>query len=144
MEKALPVGLILNELVTNAIKYAFPQNRSGNIQVRLFRSPGELCVAVADDGVGPNSPNGASAQNTTTSPSLGRTTREGFPAARSSAIRVSRGRAAVARSGKNARTRRTHIPKLPERMPPNACPMVRFPLRGGGILDPTLPIIWRF
>jgi two-component sensor histidine kinase len=58
MEKALPVGLILNELVTNAIKYAFPQNRPGNIQVRLFRRPGELCVAVADDGVGPNSPNG--------------------------------------------------------------------------------------
>lgn len=53
MEQALPVGLILNELVTNAIKYAFPGNRSGNIHVKLFRRSGELCVAVIDDGVGP-------------------------------------------------------------------------------------------
>jgi two-component sensor histidine kinase len=57
MEKALPVGLILNELVTNAIKYAFPENRPGNIQVKLFRKPGELCVAVSDDGVGARSAN---------------------------------------------------------------------------------------
>jgi two-component sensor histidine kinase len=58
MEKALPVGLILNELVTNAIKYAFPDNRPGNIRVKLFRRAAELCVMVADDGVGPSSTNG--------------------------------------------------------------------------------------
>jgi two-component sensor histidine kinase len=58
MEKALPVGLILNELVTNAIKYAFPDNRPGNIRVKLFRRAAELCVTVDDDGVGPNAANG--------------------------------------------------------------------------------------
>jgi two-component system, sensor histidine kinase PdtaS len=58
MEKALPVGLILNELVTNAIKYAFPDNRPGNIRVKLFGRAAELCVMVADDGVGPSSTNG--------------------------------------------------------------------------------------
>ena len=58
VEKALPVGLILNELVTNAIKYAFPDNRAGSIQVKLYRRDGELCVSVADDGVGPGSANG--------------------------------------------------------------------------------------
>jgi two-component system, sensor histidine kinase PdtaS len=59
MEKALPAGLILNELVTNAIKYAFPGNRPGNIRVKLYREAEQLCVCVADDGIGPNSTNGS-------------------------------------------------------------------------------------
>jgi two-component system, sensor histidine kinase PdtaS len=59
MEKALPVGLILNELVTNAIKYAFPENRPGNIRVKLFRQAQQLCVCVADDGIGPSPTQGS-------------------------------------------------------------------------------------
>jgi two-component sensor histidine kinase len=52
MEQAVPLGLILNELLTNALKYAFPAEREGTISVRLERSGGELCLFVADDGVG--------------------------------------------------------------------------------------------
>jgi two-component sensor histidine kinase len=48
----VPVGLIVNELATNAIKYAFPDGRPGTIRVD-FRSADAGCVLeVSDDGVG--------------------------------------------------------------------------------------------
>jgi len=54
-ERAVPVGLILNELLTNAFKYAFPDDRRGTIQVD-FRNEGDsYFLAVADDGVGMSS-----------------------------------------------------------------------------------------
>lgn len=53
IDKAIPCGLILNELMTNAGKYAFPGDRAGTIRVGL-RSHGEnhMRLTVADDGVG--------------------------------------------------------------------------------------------
>lgn len=52
LEKAVPLGLIINESVTNASKHAFPGERSGNIVVD-FRREGEVYkLVVADDGVG--------------------------------------------------------------------------------------------
>jgi two-component sensor histidine kinase len=42
----------VNELVTNAVKYAFPGGSSGTIMVALKRVPGELRLTVADDGKG--------------------------------------------------------------------------------------------
>ena len=36
--QAIMVGLIINELVTNSLKYAFPDGRAGTIDVRLTRS----------------------------------------------------------------------------------------------------------
>jgi PAS domain S-box-containing protein len=51
--KAVPCGLILNELVTNAFKYAFPDDRQGVIRIRLAAGPGsEFRLTVADDGAG--------------------------------------------------------------------------------------------
>ena len=50
-DKALPVGLILNELVTNALKYAFPDG-PGLVQVQFGKQGNTLCLSVADDGVG--------------------------------------------------------------------------------------------
>ncbi|MER8473853.1 ATP-binding protein [Mesorhizobium sp. M1328] len=50
-EQAIPLGLIVNELVTNALKHAFPGDRGGTIAVKLFRDP-SLVLTVADDGVG--------------------------------------------------------------------------------------------
>ena len=45
-------GLIVNELVCNALKYAFPPGRSGEICVELRRIGGQVSLRVADDGVG--------------------------------------------------------------------------------------------
>jgi two-component sensor histidine kinase len=42
----------VNELVTNAVKYAFPGETGGTVLVTLKRLPGELRLTVADDGQG--------------------------------------------------------------------------------------------
>jgi two-component sensor histidine kinase len=55
-EAAISVGLIVNELIQNAIKYAFPNNRAGQITVGLRRCGDRLRLTVADDGVGFTSP----------------------------------------------------------------------------------------
>ncbi len=50
---AVPCGLILNELVSNALKHAFPGGRSGTIRIGLQKDPtGAVELGVADDGVG--------------------------------------------------------------------------------------------
>lgn len=48
---AVSVGLIVNELATNAFKYAFP-DRGGTVKVSLSRQPFSLELIVEDDGVG--------------------------------------------------------------------------------------------
>jgi PAS domain S-box-containing protein len=53
LDRAIPCGLIINELVSNALKYAFPQGRRGEILVDLQRDGGgKLILAVKDNGVG--------------------------------------------------------------------------------------------
>ncbi len=53
VDTAVPIGLIVNELLTNALKYAFPENRNGTIQISLSKStPETLTLKVADNGVG--------------------------------------------------------------------------------------------
>src|SRR5581483_7412752 len=49
---AVPLGLIVNELITNAIKYAFPNGRAGTITVSLDRFDDRFRLSVQDDGVG--------------------------------------------------------------------------------------------
>lgn len=50
---AVPVGLILNEAITNAIKYAFPHGEDDHITVRLFASaPDEITLIIKDNGRG--------------------------------------------------------------------------------------------
>ena len=56
VEQAVTVGLIVNELVTNAAKHAFPENRKGSVKVRLWRGPEALRLAVCDDGQGFQNP----------------------------------------------------------------------------------------
>jgi len=51
-DRAITIGLIVNELVTNAVKYAFPNGTKGTILVTLKRVSGELCLTVADNGQG--------------------------------------------------------------------------------------------
>ena len=51
--RAISIGLIVNELITNAVKYAFPDGRAGSVEVRFGRAGrGSLRLAVADDGIG--------------------------------------------------------------------------------------------
>jgi len=50
---AIPCALILNELLSNALKYAFPNGRTGTIKVRFARATEtELILSCEDDGVG--------------------------------------------------------------------------------------------
>ena len=53
IDRAVPAGLVVNELVTNSIKYAFG-NAGGNVKVRfsLVGNSSEACVTVQDDGRG--------------------------------------------------------------------------------------------
>lgn len=50
--QAIPVGLIINETVTNAYKYAFPNNRQGEIRVLLNLNEEEVFLSVSDNGIG--------------------------------------------------------------------------------------------
>ena len=51
-DRAISIGLIVNELVTNAVKYGFPGEAKGTVMVTLKRVRGELRLTVADDGQG--------------------------------------------------------------------------------------------
>jgi two-component sensor histidine kinase len=52
VSQAIPVGIILNEMVTNALKYAFPNNQSGTITILLKRIGEFIEMQVSDNGVG--------------------------------------------------------------------------------------------
>jgi len=53
IDTAIPCGLVINELVSNALKYAFPDGRSGRIDVAVVhQGEGLYTMSVADDGVG--------------------------------------------------------------------------------------------
>ncbi|HMZ79360.1 MAG TPA: PAS domain S-box protein, partial [Acidobacteriota bacterium] len=52
LERAIPCALILNELIANALKHAFPAGRLGEITIRLQSLGGGLLLSVADNGVG--------------------------------------------------------------------------------------------
>ncbi|MEB3335893.1 MAG: histidine kinase dimerization/phosphoacceptor domain -containing protein [Leptolyngbyaceae bacterium] len=52
IDKAIPCGLIINELVSNSLKYAFPE-RSGQIQVELTADQeNQITLIIKDDGIG--------------------------------------------------------------------------------------------
>jgi two-component sensor histidine kinase len=52
VDQAIPAGLILNELVSNALKHAFPDGRSGSVVIEGSRGKGRIHLAVKDDGIG--------------------------------------------------------------------------------------------
>jgi PAS domain S-box-containing protein len=53
MDTAVPCGLLLNELATNALKHAFRGHPEGEVTVTLHTSPdGSICLGVRDNGVG--------------------------------------------------------------------------------------------
>jgi len=52
VHRAIPAGLILNELISNSLKHAFPGGRSGSITVEGEQRGGKVTLVVRDDGVG--------------------------------------------------------------------------------------------
>lgn len=53
VSQAVPIGLILNEAITNAIKYAFPDQKKGNIHITLKHLKDDYFVLeIADNGIG--------------------------------------------------------------------------------------------
>lgn len=52
VETVVPIGLIINELLTNSLKYAFPEKEKGQIAIKLTEVSDQLVLVVSDDGVG--------------------------------------------------------------------------------------------
>jgi PAS domain S-box-containing protein len=53
MDNAIPCGLIINELVSNSLKYAFPGDRTGRVDIRMQQDEShQIRLQVSDDGVG--------------------------------------------------------------------------------------------
>ncbi len=55
---AVPIGLIVNELATNSVKYAFPDNK-GTITLGFRHRDGEVALTVSDDGIGMGAQDGS-------------------------------------------------------------------------------------
>lgn len=53
MDTAIPCGLIINELVTNSLKHAFPSNRKGEIAIEMqYHTNNKFTLCVRDNGIG--------------------------------------------------------------------------------------------
>ena len=54
VDTAIPIGLIVNELVNNSLKYAFPTNQKGIVKIGLKKEGSQLFLRVSDNGIGKN------------------------------------------------------------------------------------------
>jgi two-component sensor histidine kinase len=52
LQRAVALGLMINELLTNALKHAFPDGSPGQVEVKFQKRSSEFCLAVHDNGVG--------------------------------------------------------------------------------------------
>ncbi len=52
VDRVIPLGLIFNELITNILKYAFPDDRKGKIEISLKKVSNDIVFTVNDNGVG--------------------------------------------------------------------------------------------
>ena len=52
VDRAIPIGLIVNELLSNSLKYAFPNGNEGKIKVTLLEKNSHLLLHFADNGIG--------------------------------------------------------------------------------------------
>ena len=54
VDTLVPFGLIINELITNSLKYAFPDGRVGKLLVHLEEQKDQLILRIEDNGIGYN------------------------------------------------------------------------------------------
>lgn len=54
INQALPIGLLINEIITNSFKYAFKNRSEGKIVIALAEKNGDIHLDIGDDGVGMN------------------------------------------------------------------------------------------
>jgi PAS domain S-box-containing protein len=52
VKTAIPIGLIVSEIITNAVKYAFPEDRFGSINISLRKTDSGSVLTIEDDGIG--------------------------------------------------------------------------------------------
>jgi len=52
IDNSIPCGLILNELVSNALKHAFPEGKEGKINIRMRLEDNRVVLTVQDNGIG--------------------------------------------------------------------------------------------
>ena len=52
LDQAIPSGLLVNEIITNALKYAWGREVKGTISIDLCDEDGMVCLEISDDGVG--------------------------------------------------------------------------------------------
>jgi two-component sensor histidine kinase len=64
IDRAIPCGLLINELVTNSLKHAFPDKRKGELCIALRPDDDKLILSMGDNGVG--LPEGLDFKNTET------------------------------------------------------------------------------
>jgi PAS domain S-box-containing protein len=53
-EYSVPIGLVINEIVTNSFKYAFPKGTGGEIFLNISKNNGSLNMEIGDNGIGLN------------------------------------------------------------------------------------------
>ena len=51
-ETSIPLGLIINELISNSLKHAFVDGRSGTIKIRFYKDDEKYVLIISDDGIG--------------------------------------------------------------------------------------------
>jgi two-component sensor histidine kinase len=52
LNQAYPLGLVINELISNSLKYAFPKDKTGEITVKMKKLENKFELIVSDDGIG--------------------------------------------------------------------------------------------
>lgn len=52
LDQAVPCGLLLNEMITNSLKYAFPEGKEGELNIEVGEEDGKVILKVGDNGIG--------------------------------------------------------------------------------------------
>lgn len=52
IKRSVSIGLIINELISNSLKYAYPGEKQGQLRISMNKKLNEIVLTVADDGIG--------------------------------------------------------------------------------------------